>query len=204
MLFTVVDEIVVDSRELVTDVNAVLEDTDSLVKEYVLVAEIVRPTNHVKDTAANIAKYLNDTSSIKVSGAGSIASFSSENGKLIQLTSKAFNNLKTAETSATKNLFDSEIHITGNLEGTADQIVAQVQDIRAKKRANFTLGDFGGTINDENAISVATKKIIAVGLTLSKFTFSVEDDLATIKAAIDGTNDTVVSNAVNLTVNDTK
>ena len=127
----------------------------------------------VKDTAANIAKYLNDTSSIKVSGAGSIASFSSENGKLIQLTSKAFNNLKTAETAATKNLFDSEIHITGNLEGTADQIVAQVQDIRAQKRANYTLSDFKGTINEGNDITVANaKKIIAAGLTMSKFTLA--------------------------------
>ena len=50
----IVDEIVVDSRELVTDVN-------SLVDEYVTVAQIsgTNQNQRVKDTATNIATYLN-------------------------------------------------------------------------------------------------------------------------------------------------
>ena len=88
----------------------------------------------VRDSAANIASYLNKTSAIKVGNEdGSIASFSSENGKLIQLTTTAFNNLHVAEAKAGKNLFDSEIYIVSDvLQGTVKQIKDQIKDVRAK------------------------------------------------------------------------
>ena len=187
----------------VDDVQAVV---DHLKSEYVLINEIKSDVKNqrVRDTAANIAKYPNDTANIVVGdNNGSIASFASEIGKLIQ-PSKAFNNLQTAEGKAGKNLFDSEIHITGTLEGTVKQITDQVADVRAKKRANFTITDFRGTVNNEAVINVAdAKKLIDAGLVLDNFVFNVEDMLGNATGALNATYEKVITKAASVSISST-
>ena len=92
-------------------------------------------------------------------GAGSILSFTSESGDVVQISSTALNNLKSAETTFGSTLLDSEIQIKDNdLVGTADQIVNQVKDLRVRNRPNFSHSNYSGTINSGTAVSVAEAK----------------------------------------------